>query len=417
MPLDPPAPASPPGSRSGAEPVRVMRIIARLNVGGPAIHTVLLTEGLEDCAFHSLLVTGRHGEHEGDMSYLASDRGVTPTVIPELGRELSWRDDVIALWKLVRLMRWFRPRIVHTHTAKAGAIGRFAAIVAGVPLRVHTFHGHVFRGYFGRTKTRMFLWIERFLGAFTHRVVAISELQRDELCDLYRVIPRGRCEVIPLGFDLRSFAAAERRRGELRRELGCPAGRPLIGIVGRLVPIKNHAMFLAVARRVLDVRDAAFVVVGDGELRAELERTAAERELSDRVHFLGWRRDLDVVYADLDVVTLTSINEGTPVTLIEGMAAARPVVATQVGGVADVVEHEQTGLLVASGDADAFAREVLRLLADPALGEGFGRRGRERALRRYGSQRLVADVRRLYLDLLGSDPAAPPGIDRLAPNP
>lgn len=380
-----------------------MRIIARLNVGGPAIHTALLTQGLEDQTFHSMLVTGTVGEFEGDMAYVARDLGVEPRVIPEIGRELSWRDDLVAFWKLVRLIRSFRPRIVHTHTSKAGAIGRFAAIVAGVPLRVHTFHGHVFHGYFGRFKTRVFISIERLLGRFTDRVVAISERQRADLCDVYRVIPRARCTIIPLGFDLRPFAGAERRRGELRRALGCPEGRPLIGIVGRLVPIKNHAMFLDMARRILDVRDAGFVIVGDGELRPELERSVRERGLSERVHFLGWRRDLDVIYADLDVVVLTSNNEGTPVALIEAMAAGRPVVATQVGGVADVVEHETTGLLVPSGDVEGCAQAVLRLLADPALAERFGTEGRGRALARYGSQRLVEDVRRLYLELIRHD--------------
>jgi glycosyltransferase involved in cell wall biosynthesis len=364
------------------------------------------------------------------MSYIANERGVTPTVIPELRRELSWRDDVTAFWKLVQLMRSFRPRIVHTHTAKAGVVGRCAAIVTGVPLRVHTFHGHAFDGYFSRTRTLVFLWIERLLARFTHRVVAISELQRHDLCDVYRVVPWRRCTVIPLGFDLRPFALAERRRGELRRELGIPEDRPLIGIVGRLVPIKNHEMFFDVARRVLDARDAGFLVVGDGELRADLERMASARGLADRTVFLGWRRDLDVIYADLDVVVLTSINEGTPVAVIEAMASARPVVATRVGGVADVVEDERTGLLVMSRDAKACAGAVLRLLADPGLSGRLGREGRERALARYGSERLVADVRRLYLELLGGVPSGAPrehgrargaasdgGIDRPALNP
>jgi len=383
-----------------------MRIVARLNVGGPTIQTALLTHGLEDGSFHSLLVTGTVGEHEGDMSYVAREMGIQPYFIPEIGRELSWKNDVVAFWKLLRLIRSFRPTIVHTHTAKAGAIGRSAAIVAGVPVRVHTYHGHVLRGYFGRLKTQVFIWIEQLLGRFTQRVVAISELQRDELCDVYRVVPRQRCEVIPLGFDLSSFAVAERRRGELRRELGVPDERPLIGIVGRLVPIKNHAMFFEVAHRVRNVRDATFVVVGDGELRPELERRVAEHGLADRTVFLGWRRDLDAIYADLDLVLLTSINEGTPVTLIEGMAAARPVVATRVGGVADVVEHERTGLLVASGDAEACAQAVLRVLGDPELAARMGRAGRERALARYGSERLVADVRRLYRELLSPGGAA-----------
>jgi len=404
-PPDPPAPDAPARERvrPAAEPVRVMRIIARLNVGGPAIHTALLTRGLEDGEFHSLLVTGTVGEHEGDMSYVARGMGIEPTVIPEIGRELSWRNDLSAFWKLLRLIRAFRPRIVHTHTAKAGAIGRAAAVLAGVPIRVHTYHGNVLRGYFGPVKTRLFLWIERLLGRFTQRGVAISELQRDELCDEFHVIPRRRCQVIPLGFDLAPFAAAEGRRGELRRELGIPADRPLIGIVGRLVPIKNHELFFDAAQRVRAVRDVGLVVVGDGELRAALERRAAERGLSDRTVFLGWRRDLEVIYADLDLVALTSINEGTPVAVIEAMASARPVVATRVGGVADVVEHERTGLLVPAGDAPAFARSTLRLLGDPALAERLGREARPRALARYGSERLVRDVRQLYDRLLAGD--------------
>ncbi|MFI5371468.1 MAG: glycosyltransferase family 4 protein [Candidatus Eisenbacteria bacterium] len=379
----------------------MLRIIARLNVGGPAIHTVLLTSGLEDRVFHSTLVTGVRSESEGDMGYLAREAGVEPRVIPEIGRELTWRNDLVALWKLVGLMRELRPWIVHTHTAKAGALGRLAAILAGVPIRVHTFHGHVFHGYFGPLKTRMFIGIERLLGRFTDRIVAISERQLEELCDIYRVAPRARFAVIPLGFDLRSFAGAERHRGELRRALGVPDGRALIGIIGRLVPIKNHAMFLDAARRILDARgDAGFVIVGDGELRGELERTVREHGLSDRVYFLGWRRDLDVIYADLDVVALTSNNEGTPVAVIEAMAAGRPVVSTRVGGAVDVVEDEGTGLLVPAGDATAFTRAVLRLLADPALRARLGARGRELALARYDSARLVADVRRLYLELL-----------------
>jgi glycosyltransferase involved in cell wall biosynthesis len=379
----------------------VLRIIARLNVGGPAIHTLLLTAGLNDEIFRSILVSGRPGEQEGDMSYLARELGVEPTVIPEIGRELSWRDDLIAFRKLVKLIRALRPHIVHTHTAKAGAIGRLAALVAGVPIRVHTFHGHVFRGYFGPLTSRVYIWIERFLGRFTDCVVAISERQRHDLCNVYRVIPGRRCVVIPLGFDLHHFAASENRRGEIRRVLGCPEGRQLIGTVGRLVPIKNHQLFLEMARRILDVRDdVGFVIVGDGELRHTLERSAEHLGLSGHVYFLGWRRDLDAVYADLDVVALTSINEGTPVALIEAMAAGRSVVSTDVGGVADVVEHEKTGLLVPSGDAAGCARAVLRLLGDPSLRERMGRAGRERVLARYGGQRLVGDVRSLYLELL-----------------
>ena len=384
-----------------AETIRVLRIIARLNVGGPAIHTVLLTAGLNDGRFRSLLVTGTPDEQEGDMSYYARQLGVEPTFVPELGRELSWRDDLVAFQRLVGLIRSFRPHIVHTHTAKAGAVGRLAALVAGVPIRVHTFHGHVFRGYFSPLKTRVFLVIERALAAITRRIVAISELQRDDLCDVFHIVARERCSVIPLGFDLRPFAAAETKRGAIRGALGLGQDRRLVGIVGRLVPIKHHAMFLEMARRVADARaDTDFVIVGDGELRPELERSVAAMGLGGRVHFLGWRRDLDAVYADLDVVALTSLNEGTPVALIEAMASGRPVVATAVGGVADVVADGETGLLVPSQDAPACAHAVLRLLDDAALRELLGREGRARVMAHYGSERLVGDVRRLYEELL-----------------
>jgi len=379
----------------------VVRVIARLNVGGPAIHTVLLTAGLNDETFRSILVTGTPGEHEGDMSYLARQHRVEPRIIPEIGRELSWRNDLVAFVKLVRLLRELRPQIVHTHTSKAGAIGRAAAIVAGVPIRVHTNHGLTFRGYFGPLKSWVVVWTERLLGRFTDRVVAISERQRHEICDVHHVMPHRRCAMIPLGFDLRPFTVSENRRGELRRALGCPDGRQLVGIVGRLVPIKNHEMFLEAAGQILNVRtDVGFVIVGDGELRQALERSVHGRALSRHTHFLGWRQDMDAVYADLDVVVLTSIHEGTPVALIEAMAGGRPVVSTDVGGVSDIVEHEKTGLLVSPGDAEGCAQAVLRLLADPSMRERLGREGRKRVLARYGAQRLVGDIRDLYLELL-----------------
>lgn len=383
------------------EPVRVLRIIARLNIGGPAIHTVLLTSGVQERGFDCTLVTGMRSETEGDMSYLAREAGIEPRVVAEIGRELTWRNDWMAFWKLVGIMRELRPTIVHTHTAKAGAIGRFAAIVARVPIIVHTFHGHVFHGYFGPRKTRAFLEIERWLGRFTTRIVAISERQRAELCETYRVAPCSCFTVIPLGFDLRGFAVAERQRGALRHALGVPEPRMLVGIVGRLVPIKNHAMFLDVARRILDAGiDADFIIVGDGESRPEIEDRVRELGLVDRMHFLGWRRDLDVIYADLDVVALTSNNEGTPVAVIEAMAAGRAVVSTAVGGVADVIEHEVSGLLVPAGDVDGFARATLDLLGNSSRRSRLGMAARHRALSRYGSERLVDDVSRLYRELL-----------------
>lgn len=378
----------------------MLRVVARLNVGGPAIHTILLTAGLQDDRFRSTLVTGVEGKSEGSMLHLARKRGVAPLVLPALGREIDPRSDLRCVYQLWRLMRRLRPQIVHTHTAKAGTVGRVAARLAGVPIVVHTFHGHVFHGYFGPIATRTFLSIERGLGRLTDRTLAVSESQRRELAR-YGVAPWEQIEVMPLGLELERFTHCEARRGELRAELGLPSDAPLVGIVARLVPIKDHDTFLRACRRVADRLPAArFLVVGDGERRGEIEALAGTLGLGDRTLFLGWRHDLDRLYADVDVVALTSRNEGLPVAVIEAMASARPVVATRVGGVPDLVRDGATGLLAPPGDTGAIANALLRLLEDSHLAARMGQAGREAAYPRYTSGRLVANVRDLYERLL-----------------
>lgn len=384
------------------ERIRVLRLIARLNVGGPALHTVLLTERLPRERYDSRLVTGSPDAAEGDyleLHALASDRLVR---LPTLGRAISARRDASALADLVRLMRRVRPHVVHTHTAKAGTLGRLAALVARVPVRVHTFHGHVFDGYFSPAKTRAFLAIERALARRTQRILTVSEHVRDELLGL-GIGRREQVTVVPLGLDLDPFTRADEHRGALRRELGLPADTPLVGIVARLVPIKAHEVFLAAAARIAARLPACrFVVVGDGERRAELETLAAHTGLGDRVHFLGWRADLAHIDADLDVAVLTSRNEGSPVALIEAMAAALPVVATAVGGVPDLVREGVHGHLVAMDDAAGIADATVALLADPARRRALGRAGRAHVLARHGAERLVADVDRVYREELAA---------------
>lgn len=380
---------------------KIVRIIARLNIGGPAIHTVLLTAGLDSARFESLLVTGVVGPDEGDMRDLALAKGVSPQVVPELGRELHPVRDLVTLFKLYRLLRRERPHVVHTHTAKAGAVGRLAARLAGVPVVLHTFHGHVFRGYFGPYKTRFFIALEKFLARRSDRLVTVSQGQRRELAD-YGIAPLSKIVVVPLGFELEPFLTVTQQAGaRWRREMGLPEGAPLVGIVARLTGVKNHRLFLDVARRVADAMpEAWFAVVGDGELRAELEACAAALGLAERVRFTGWVRDMPPVYAALDVVVITSLNEGTPVTLIEGMAAGRPVVSTAVGGVPDIVADGESGLLAPSGDADGLARAVAALLRDPARRQAMGQAGRESVRQRFSAARLVGDMERLYLSLL-----------------
>jgi glycosyltransferase involved in cell wall biosynthesis len=379
-------------------PIRILRAITRLNIGGPAIHAILLNNALDDgVEFSSTLVTGTTAPHEGDMLDLATARHVRPIILPALGREISPTDDLAALAQMVRLIRRLRPDVVHTHMAKAGTVGRLAARMCGVPLIVHTYHGHVFHSYFSPAKTRVFVMIERALGLMTDRIIVLGEGQRDEIASL-GVAPLSKLEPIRLGLELGQFLDAERARGGLRRELRLEPTTPLIGIVARLVPIKAHEVFFEAATHVLHaVPESRFVVVGDGERRAELEILVDRMGLRQAVRFLGWRRPMLDVYADLDVVALTSRNEGSPVALIEAMASARPVISTEVGGVPDVVVDGVTGLTVPSGDAHALGEGILRLLRDRELADRFAAAGRRHVYPRYDSSRLVNDVRNLYV--------------------
>lgn len=404
-----------------ARPLRVVRLIDRLNVGGPAKHVVWLTAGLDRRRFATTLVTGRITHGETDMGYFAEREAVTPVVLPEMSRELSLRDALVVA-KVVRLLFRLKPDVVHTHKAKAGAIGRLAALVyrwltpSALRLRprpcqvVHTYHGHVFHSYYGTAKTAVFLAIERALGRFaTDRIVAISEQQRRELVETYRIAPAAKFAVVPLGLDLAEIGGTP---GRLRAELGVGTDVVLLGIVGRLTEVKNHALLLRAVARLVDGAPsrrarARVVVVGDGHLRAALEALAADLGIADVVTFLGFRPDAAVLYADLDAVVLTSLNEGTPLTLIEGMACGRPVIATLVGGVVDLMGARRSGgdarvlvwdhgLTVPSGDAAALAHALARLIGDPTARRDMGERARRFAHATFGKERLLASIDALY---------------------
>lgn len=382
---------------SDGAPIRILRAITRLNIGGPAINAILLTRDLNDGSdFRSVLVTGTPAAHEGDFADLARSNGVEPLIVGALGREISPFDDLVALGRMVRLVRQVGPDVVHTHMAKAGTVGRLAAQICRVPLIVHTYHGHVFHSYFGPIKTRLFLTIERALGRGTHRIIVLGEGQRAEIAG-YRVAPLEKLVPIRLGLELEPFLHVAHNRGDLRRELGISSESPLIGIVGRLAPVKAHEVFLEAARQVgKALPSACFLVIGDGERHTELVAMVERLGLTESVRFLGWRRDLDRIYADLDVVALCSRNEGSPVVLIEALAAARPVVATAVGGVPEVVVHGETGLTVPPSDPGKLAEGMLTLLRDRSLAEQLGQAGRRHVYPRYDSSRLANDMRNLY---------------------
>ena len=375
-----------------------MRIIARLNVGGPATHVTLLNDGLTRLGYECLLITGIEGDREGSMADLVTSRHLSVEVIPELGREINPGRDIVTLFKLYRLMRRWRPHIVHTHTAKAGFVGRVAARLAGVPIVLHTFHGHVFHGYFGAAKTRLFIELEKFCAGLSDRLITISPRLREEIAS-YGVTKTSHIEIIPLGFELDAIKCLP-KRGAFRTRLGLTEDAKLIAAVGRLVPIKNLHLFLNAAAKVhQQLPHIYFTLIGDGELRQELEAYAQKLGINDRVIFAGWRRDLPQIYADLDAVVICSDNEGTPASLIEAMAAGCPVISTHVGGVPDIIIDGKTGRLVPPRDASSLAGAMLAIFQSPATTGQMAQQAREFALHNFNSQRLISDLDRLYKDL------------------
>ncbi len=402
--------------------MKILRIIARLNVGGPARHVTWLTEALNDGEFESRLIAGTVPPGEEDMGYLADEAGIRPLFIKEMSRELSLKD-AVSLWKIYREVRRFRPDIIHTHTAKAGTVGRAAGILyrwltpgalIGRPRNVrlvHTFHGHVFHSYYGEGKTRVFLAIERFLARFTDRIVVISEKQREEISRDFAVGRPEQFHVIPLGIDLAPLSASQELRDKFRREVAAADDEILIGFVGRLTEIKNIPLLLrAFASVAGKMSRARLIIAGDGHLRTVLESLTEELGITDRVTFLGNRGDIATVYAGVDIVALSSLNEGTPLSLIEAMAAGKPIISTYVGGVRDLLGTEadplaagvtryERGLGVPSGDDAALAEGLRLLAADPALRAQLAERGQTFVQNNYSKKRLIDDIKNLYREL------------------
>ena len=400
-------------------PLRLIRIIDRLNVGGPAKHVTWLTAGLDPAEFETVLVTGTVPPGEGDMSWFARQAGVEPHVIPEMSRELSPRDLVVVL-KLLRLFLRYKPDLIHTHKAKAGAAGRAAALAynlltGGRCKVVHTYHGHIFHSYYGRAKTAVFIAIEKALARLaTDRIVTISDQQRYEIRDIFGVGRPAQHRVIPLGLDFTVTGPAT-----LRSELAMDKDTPLIGIVGRLCEVKNHGMFIEAASLLWERRhpcrhgdkDCCFAIIGDGHLREELERQARDMGVEEAVYFTGFRDDVLNQYDDLDVVAITSLNEGTPLTLIEAMSRGVPAVATEVGGVVDLMGEPrgvrdgltlwEHGITVPSRDVERFARAVGYLIDHPEERMAMGARARDFVRARLSKERLIKDIVGLYRELMG----------------
>lgn len=372
-------------------------------MGGPAHQAALLSgRRFFGDRYETLLVHGSLPVGEASLADLSREEGATMRFLPELSPAVRPTRDARALAKLIGIARAFRPHVVHTHTAKAGFIGRQAALaVRPRPAIVHTYHGHVLEGYFGPAKTRLYLELERALARVSDRLLGVSQATVEDLVRLC-VAPREKFRVLPLGLDLQPLTEVdETLRASSRRELGIGAGDVLLIFVGRVVPIKRLDVLLrAVAKARTGDPRIRLALVGDGEERPGLERQAAELGIERHVLFLGYRRELPPLFTAADVAVLSSDNEGTPVSLIEAAAAGLPAVATDVGGVREVV-GEETGIVVPRGDAAALADGVLMMAGDAEERERRGRAARERALGRYGAERLLADVDALYRELLG----------------
>lgn len=393
---------------------RIVRIINRLNLGGPTFNAALLTRHLAP-EYETLLVAGTKLDSEESSEFICQQMGIDYIRLPEMSREISFSKDRAAYKKIKDIIAEFKPDIVHTHAAKAGTLGRLAAHAMKVPVVVHTFHGHVFHSYFNPVKTKIFLEIERYLAKRSSAIIAISDFQKEELAVKFRLCAPEKIRVVPLGFDLSRFwDHMEEKRKSFRSQYFVEEDEIAICIIGRLVPVKNHAMFLKVLRNVLDrtTKKVRAFIVGDGE---ELQNLLAlcstlninytyfpEKPVKAQLTFTSWMKDAERAMAGADVVALTSLNEGTPVSLIEAQAAQKPIVSTNVGGIENVVVRDVTAFLSESNDVESFSAQLLTLVEDEKIRSKMTETSRQNVESKFHYTRLVRDVKSLYNQLMNN---------------
>ena len=389
---------------------KVLRIINRLNIGGPTYNAAYLSKYLSD-DFETLLVAGEKDESEDSSQFILHELGLKPIIVPEMKRAVNLKNDRIAYQKIKEIIADFKPDIVHTHASKAGAIGRLAAYKMKVPVILHTFHGHVFHSYFGKVKTTIYKTIERNLARKSTKIIAISAIQKKELSKIHKIAKPNKIEVIPLGFDLNKFKENQKgKRNIFRQKWLIEDDEIAIGIIGRLVPIKNHHFFLNVLNNIskISTKKVRFLIIGDGELRDELENYCNQLEIdfsteknatNTLLTFTSWITDIDVALAGLDIVALTSKNEGTPVSLIEAQAAGKPIVSTNVGGIENIVIPNETALLSNINDEQLFTENMLSLIEEDDKRSAFSQKGTH-VFKSFHYDRLVCDMEKLYCQLL-----------------
>lgn len=394
--------------------IKILRIINRFNLGGPTFNAAYLTKYLSD-DFETLLVGGDKDDTEESSTFILDQLGLTPIIIPEMRRNIGFKEDKIAYQKLKEIIQEFQPDIVHTHASKAGTLGRLAAYKCKVPVIVHTFHGHVFHSYFGKTKTLFFKNIERYFARKSTAIIAISEIQKNELVDVHKICKKEKIKVIPLGFDLSKFQEnVEEKRASFRKKYLLDEDEIAIGIIGRLVPIKNHKLYIDAMGELSkksNKKIRAFII-GDGEEKENLKsycKTVSidfvefnNTQTKNTVTFTSWIKDIDWANAGLDIIALSSLNEGTPVSLIEAQAANKPIVTTNVGGVENIVLPNKTAFVVPTNDSKQFFEALFKLVEDDELRLNMGKQGWLHVKDKFHFTRLVNDMEKLYVSLLNN---------------
>jgi glycosyltransferase involved in cell wall biosynthesis len=391
--------------------IKVLRILNRFNLGGPTYNAAFLTKHLSS-EFKTLLVGGEIDQSENSSLHILEDLRIKPIIIPEMKRSINYNNDLKAYYKLKEIIHRFKPDIIHTHASKAGSLGRWAAYRCKVPIIVHTFHGHVFHSYFGPAKTSMVKSVERSLARISSSIVAISDKQKDELCNIHQIAPEEKVSVIPLGFDLNKFQENKlEKRAQFRNEYNIDPEEIAIGIVGRIVPVKNHTFFIDAIEHLKRVTNLPlrFFIVGDGELRKGIEDYARSKNIDFTTKkgekalltFTSWIKEIDQVNAGMDIISLCSLNEGTPVSLIEAQASGTPIVATNVGGIEDVVLSGKTAILTGSNSVH-FAENILKLASDKQLRDRMSTNGWQFVENKFHYSRLVKDMETLYWNQLAT---------------
>ncbi len=381
---------------------KVLRIINRFNIGGPTYNAAYLTKYLSS-EYETLLVGGLKDKTEESSEYILKNLGLNYKIIPEMKRSINPFNDIIAYKKIQSIINDFKPDIVHTHAAKAGALGRRAAYTCKVPVIIHTFHGHVFHSYFGNFKSSIYKNIERNLAKKSNAIIAISDKQKEELTKIHNIAPANKIEVIPLGFDLQRFNDnLDKKRVAYRNHHQLSDDTIAIGIVGRLVSIKNHKLFINAINYVKQntSKPICAIIIGDGEERPPIASQIDELGLQSFVKMVSWEKEVEKVYPALDIVCLTSFNEGTPVSLIEAQAANVPIVSTNVGGIENVVKKNDTALLADINDESTFYNHLLELVNNDSKRKAMKKNGWSHVKDKFHYTRLVRDMEQLYNRLL-----------------